>query len=532
MTLTRTYRATDDCGNSATCSQTIIVFDDIAPAITCPTNLTVQCANQVPAANTGAIVTSDNCGGTVTVTSTDATTNQICASQFTVTRTYRATDLCGNSATCNQIITVFDNTLPVITCPANVTVSCAADAPVPNTASVTFSDNCGTATVTHLGDVTTNQTCPNNFIITRTYRAIDQCGNSATCSQVITVADLTPPVAICNDFMIEFGNQSSATITPEDIDNGSTDNCGGVTLSLSQTEFTCEQFVGVNSIPVTLTVTDQCGNSSTCIANVAGIGGLLEIECPDDITINLGPGECSAFVNYVVTASSLCGGTMVEITQIDTSGLTSGDAFPIGVTVQTYIATNGSDTVSCSFSITIIEWDGPVYLACNDTVNVSVDANCEAHLFADMILEGDNYGCYDDFIITVEDYGSDTGWIVIVGLPINNCYTITITDPETGNSCWGTACLEDKLPPQLICACPPGSDADSCTISCLDVDQLAAGNIPPNLYPEVIENCGVYSLEIAELIVDDQGCGEGGITITWVVIDSSGLSDTCIQEFN
>jgi hypothetical protein len=55
------------------------------------------------------------------------------------------------------------------------------------------------------------------------------------------------------------------TVTPAQIDNGSTDNCGPVTLSLSKTDFTCEN-TGINI--VTLTVTDQCSNTSTCTATV------------------------------------------------------------------------------------------------------------------------------------------------------------------------------------------------------------------------------------------------------------------------
>ncbi len=379
--------------------------------------------------------------------------------------------------------------------------------------------------------MTTNQTCPNRFILTRTYRVTDDCGNSATCAQIITVNDITPPTAICQNITIDFGLNSSVNISPDDIDNGSFDNCGDVTLSLSDTTFSCEEFVGAMSVPVILTVTDECGNSSTCEAQVSGIGGLLEIDCPDDFIIYLDPGECTAFVNYVVTAEAICGGTNVMIIQTDNSGLTSGDAFPIGVTVQTYIATNGFDTVSCSFTITVIENNIPVVLACNDTVNVSVDANCEAHIFVDMILEGDQYGCYDDFIITIENYGTDTGWIVVIGLPVNQCYMVTITDPDSGNSCWGVICLENKLPPQIICACPAGGGGDSCVISCLEVDQLVAGNIPLNLQPEVIENCGEFDVEIADISVDDAGCGEGSITITWVVTDGSGMSATCVQEF-
>jgi hypothetical protein len=57
---------------------------------------------------------------------------------------------------------------------------------------VTATDNCSVA-VTHVGDNITNQTCPNRFTVTRTYQATDGAGNTARCSQVITVNDNTPP---------------------------------------------------------------------------------------------------------------------------------------------------------------------------------------------------------------------------------------------------------------------------------------------------------------------------------------------------
>ncbi|MEP6793698.1 MAG: hypothetical protein ABJB16_05180, partial [Saprospiraceae bacterium] len=201
FTVSRTYQSTDECGNSATCIQTITVSDDTPPFILCPVNITVQCASQVPTPNTASVIASDNCNGLATVTFVnDVISNQTCTNRFNVTRTYRATDECGNSATCSQTITVFDNIVPSITCPGNVTVQCASQVPAPNTASVIASDNCnGLATVTFVNDVISNQTCTNRFNVTRTYRATDECGNSATCSQTITVFDDIVPSIQCPD---------------------------------------------------------------------------------------------------------------------------------------------------------------------------------------------------------------------------------------------------------------------------------------------------------------------------------------------
>src|SRR6185436_655895 len=196
--ISRTYRATDQCGNNATCTQTITVQDATPPSITCPINLTASCASLVPAPNTNSVTTSDLCGGPVTVSwQSDSISSSNCPGQFVINRTYRATDNCGNSATCTQTITVQDTTPPSITCPSNLMATCATQVP-PNTNSVTTSDNCGGAViVTWQGDSINSSNCLGQFIISRTYRATDQCGNSATCTQTITVQDTTPPSISC-----------------------------------------------------------------------------------------------------------------------------------------------------------------------------------------------------------------------------------------------------------------------------------------------------------------------------------------------
>jgi len=298
FTITRNYRATDACGNSASCSQTISVFDNIPPSITCPINVTVQCANLVPPANTAGIVSTDNCGGASTVTFADVITNQTCTNRFTLTRTYIATDACANSATCSQTITVFDNTPPSILCPVSVTVQCASLVPAVNTASVVSTDNCGGgSTVSFISDVITNQTCTNRFILTRTYRATDACGNSASCSQTITVFDNTPPTILCPaNITVQCASQVPTVTTAGVTAN---DNCGGVpTISIVSDVITNQTCINRFNVLRTFRATDACGNSATCTQTIVvfdntppvltvidpllnGIpnGGRLEVQC-------------------------------------------------------------------------------------------------------------------------------------------------------------------------------------------------------------------------------------------------------------
>ncbi len=264
-TITRTYRATDVCGNFAECTQIITVNDQTPPVLTCPAPITVSCASAVPAPNT-ALVTgvSDNCGGPVAVTFiSDVISNQTCANRYTITRTYRATDVCGNFTNCTQIITVNDQTPPTLTCPAPITVSCASAVPVPDIALVTgVSDNCeGPVTVTFVSDVISNQTCANRYTITRTYRATDVCGNFTNCTQTITVNDQSGPIVVCPANITVNSNIGTCNTTVN-FTVTATDNCGGAVTIVSSPASGSVFPIGTTT--VTSTATDACGNSSTC----------------------------------------------------------------------------------------------------------------------------------------------------------------------------------------------------------------------------------------------------------------------------
>lgn len=72
-----------------------------------------------------------------------------------------------------------------------------------------------------------------------------------------------------------------------------------------------------------------------------------------------------------------------------------------------------------------------------------------------MILEGDDYRCYENYCITIED---EDGNVVPGGIltldHVGTCVTVTVTDClGGGNSCWGKICVELKLKPQI--SCPP-----------------------------------------------------------------------------
>jgi autotransporter-associated beta strand protein len=95
--------------------------------------------------------------------------------------------------------------------------------------------------------------------------AKDAAGNLATKTFSITVNDNTAPAAHCKPVELYLELNGTATLTAAQVDDGSSDNCGGVTLGISRDRFTTAD-LGTNT--VTLTVTDASGNSSQCTATV------------------------------------------------------------------------------------------------------------------------------------------------------------------------------------------------------------------------------------------------------------------------
>src|SRR5690606_15273069 len=93
----------------------------------------------------------------------------------------------------------------------------------------------------------------------------DVNGNVSTCTSNVTVEDNVVPAAICQDITVQLDGTGNATITGNDIDNGSNDACGIASITVAPNAFSC---VNIGANAVVLTVTDNNGNVSTCNATV------------------------------------------------------------------------------------------------------------------------------------------------------------------------------------------------------------------------------------------------------------------------
>ena len=179
-----------------------------------------------------------------------------------IERAWTATDDCGNSATCVQIIYVVDTTPPVISCPADIDLGINPSDTSPaaaGTASAT--DDCDENVDITYSDSTSTVDCVTT--ITRTWTATDDCGNSASCSQIITyTSDTTAPVITC-PADIDLGVNPSDTSPAATGTASASDDCDpSVDISHSDSSSTVDC---VTTITRTWTATDDSGNTASCI---------------------------------------------------------------------------------------------------------------------------------------------------------------------------------------------------------------------------------------------------------------------------
>jgi len=98
-----------------------------------------------------------------------------------------------------------------------------------------------------------------------TLTVTDDGGLSDSCISNVTVVDNTAPDVKTKNVTVQINTRGTASITVDDIDNGSTDNCCIASRTIDKNSFTCSD-LGENT--VTLTVTDCNGNSGSAQATV------------------------------------------------------------------------------------------------------------------------------------------------------------------------------------------------------------------------------------------------------------------------
>lgn len=405
-TINWTY--TDSSGNSASQTQQVNVSDTLNPVPTIASlpNLTGSCQITVttfPTAN-------DGCSGILTGTTSDPLSYTL---NGTYTINWTFTDASGNTVTQTQQVIVQDTTPPVpnVASLPNITGQCGATV----TTTPTATDACAgaiTATTTNPLSYTT----PGTYAITWTYD--DGNGNTSTQTQQVIVADTTPPIAITRIVTLQLNAAGTATLTANQINNGSTDNCGIATIAINQTLFTCAD---LGTKIVVLTVTDNAGNTTSANATVTIVDSIAPIVQTQPVTI---------FLNSAGIAT-------LTVAQVD-NGSTDNCAIITRVLSQTQFtcANSGVNTVQFTATdasgnattrpviVTVLETVPPIASAV-PTLSISLDANGLATITANDINAGSTDNCAIATITISQSQFNCTD----IG---SNTVTLTVTD-TSGN---------------------------------------------------------------------------------------------------
>ncbi|ABQ04677.1 HYR domain-containing protein [Flavobacterium johnsoniae] len=323
-------------------ASTVKVSDTEKPAKPVLADITGQCS-----ATATAPITTDNCKGTVTGTTTDPLTYSV---QGTYTINWSFNDGNGNVETATQKVIIKDTQKPTITCPSAVVVSANANSCVATGVSLgtpTTSDNCS-------GTVTVTNNAPSSFPLgntTVTWTATDAAGNTQTCTQTVTVNDTQKPTITCPSNVVVSANANSCVATGVNLGTPTTsDNCSG---AVTVTNNAPSSFP-LGNTTVTWTATDAAGNTQTCTQTVT-VNDTQKptITCPSNVIVSANANSCVATgVNLgTPTTSDNCSGAVTVTNNAPSS-------FPLGNTTVTWTATDAAgNTQTCTQTVKVV---GPI----------------------------------------------------------------------------------------------------------------------------------------------------------------------------
>ena len=287
-------------------------------------------------------------------------------------------------------------------------------------------DNCGIASMRINGKLLDTFDCNHLGNQMAILTAIDTSGNQSTCAAMITIQDTIAPINNCSNITVYLDHSGLVTVTPNQINNGSSDNCAIVSLSIngqaSQT-FSCAN-IGISS--VVLTATDASGNTSSCTSTITIQDTIAPISNCNNITIplnNAGIAVVNAFQidngssdNCAISSISINGqdSILYNCTNIGTSTavLTVTDMF--------------GNSSSCVSTITIEDQTPPIVNCQNITIPLNNAGVAVANAFqidngssdncaiSSMLINGqttDTFSCADiginTAVLTVIDiYGN------------------------------------------------------------------------------------------------------------------------------
>lgn len=241
----------------------------------------------------------------------------------------------------------------------------------------------------------------------------DTAGCTLIDSVTVTIGDTTPPTPVCKDTSIYLDATGNFTIDSSFIENGSSDNCGISTITLSQYNFNCSQ-IGANTI--TMYVKDVSNNVDSCTAIVTVYDTIAPTAICKDTAIYLdNTGAYNIDSSYINNNSTdNCGIAAISVTP------SSFNCSNIGTNTVTLTVTDISGNSStCTANVIVIDTlpptanckDTTIYLTSGGTftidssfINNSSTDNCGIQTIT---LNRYSFNCNDTGINPVTMYVTD-----------------------------------------------------------------------------------------------------------------------------
>lgn len=290
---------------------------------------------------------------------------------------------------------------------------------------------------------------------TVTLTVIDEMDATSTATATVTIFDDMAPTAISQNITLSLDTNGAASLTVDQIDNGSFDNCGIDSMSINITQFDCSN-IGDNI--VWLTVTDASGNVDSSQAIVSIIDDLAPTASAQDLTIYLDEN----------------GNVQIDLNQIDNGSMDNCSIDSMGIDIVDFDCSNlGENTVV----LTVIDPAGNIQ---TDTAIVTV---------ADTIAA--TFACPNDLIIS-------------------SCDSLVVLDYDLGdvidNCSMGS--------PILISGIPSGGELSTGTVTNVFEYIDPAGNVTTCSFDITLTTNAMIEIQLDTFIQATPGNSDGSIEIT------------------
>lgn len=362
---------------------------------------------------------------------------------------------------------------PVIACPADLMVDTTAGecSGVANWATpVALDTEDGPITAVQTMGPPSGSAIPTGVTIIE-YTATDSDNNSVSCQFTVTVTDNEAPVAVCQSLDLDLDATGMATITPADIDGGSTDNCGIVSSSM-----------GIAAPPSANSLTTLFASNN---------GGAAGWNVYYDITVGLNDIEITSFdVNTSATTAANMDVYVITGTYVGNETNAAAWGAPVA---------SGSGTGAGVDNPTNMVLSSPITLSAGTTYGIAINMDvavsytngtgcpgnqCYSNADLSLSLGASQPGLFTGSIFSPRIFNGTVNYTVAAGIaPFNgefdcshvgpNTVTLFVEDAE-GNvsSCETTVTISDVTAPEIVCigeqVTGPFSVADAPNLAIVD----------------------------------------------------------------